>query len=191
MGVEVQTNTRVENVFDGSVVLGGAKLDAATVIWAAGVQASPAGHWLGAKTDRSGRVSVGPELKALGEERIFAIGDTAAHIPEGADRVLPGVAPVAKQMGVHAARVILAAAGLGRDPGAFRYLDFGNMATIGRNKAIADLNGWKLAGFPAWLLWGLAHVYFLIGFRSRFVVALNWAWSYVTWQRGVRLIFNT
>ncbi|MFQ5562937.1 MAG: NAD(P)/FAD-dependent oxidoreductase [Parvularculaceae bacterium] len=187
LGVEVVLNARVERVDDGGAVMGERSEAARTIIWAAGVEASPAGEWLGAETDRIGRIIVNSDLSAPGHENVFAIGDTAAFTPEDAARSLPGVAPVAKQMGRYVARRILAAR-RGKCIGAFRYRDYGTMATIGRNKAIADLNGWRFSGFPGWFLWSFAHIYYLVGFRSRFVVGLNWFWSYLTWQRGVRLI---
>jgi NADH dehydrogenase len=148
--------------------------------------ASPARHWLGAETDRAGRVKVGPDLAVPGNPDIFVIGDVACAT--GADgKPLPGVAPVAKQQGQYVA-ALLAAQLHGRTLPPFRYRDFGAMATIGRKRAVAQLGRVKLAGFPAWLLWSLAHIYFLIGFRNRLAVALSWGWNYVTFQRGTRLI---
>ena len=188
MGVDVRTGVRVEQVGRGWVVMNRQKLAAETIIWAAGVQASPAGEWLNAQTDRSGRVQVNADLSVPGHKNVFAIGDTAAFTPEGAGRPLPGVAPVAKQQGYFVGRVIAARARGARAPERFRYRDYGSMATIGRNRAIADMKGLRFTGFTGWLLWGLAHIYFLIDFRSRVIVALNWLWAYITYQRGSRLI---
>lgn len=191
MGVEVQTDTRVTEIGAGRVRLGETELRAETVIWAAGVQASPAGRWLGVETDRAGRVAVDEALRVPGEGRIFVVGDTAAHRPGGAERPLPGVAPVAKQMGAHAARVIAAAVAGAAPPAPFRYRDWGAMATIGRNKAVAEIGGLRLTGFAAWLLWSAAHVAFLEGMKNRISVGLSWAWSYLTWERGARLIIGS
>jgi NADH:ubiquinone reductase (H+-translocating) len=148
--------------------------------------ASPTGRWLGVETDRAGRVKVGPDLAVHGHPEIFAIGDVACAT--GADgRPLPGVAPVAKQQGQYVAALLEARLG-GRTVPPFRYRDFGAMATIGRKRAVMQLGRIKLAGGPAWLLWSLAHIYLLIGFRNRLAVALSWGWSYLTFQRGTRLI---
>ncbi len=187
LGVNVILNTMVKHLSDDHVMLGDERTDCRTAIWAAGVQASPAGNWISAETDRTGRIFVESDLTVPGQPDIYAVGDTAAFTPEGAERPLPGIAPVAKKMGQYAARSILARVRNRKLP-AFSYRDYGSMATIGRNKAIADFKGWKTSGFTGWILWSLAHVYFLIGFRSRLIVALNWAWAYLTWERGVRLI---
>lgn len=188
MGVEVMTSTRVEHVGRGEVILNQKRLAAETVIWAAGVQASPAGAWLNTKTDRAGRVIVNPDLSIHGYPEIFVIGDAAAFMPENSDRPLPGVAPVAKQQGKYVGRLIHACATGRNFRERFRYRDYGSMATIGRNRAIADLKGLHLHGMPGWFLWSFAHVYFLIGFRNRLRVALSWLWAYFTYQRGSRLI---
>ena len=150
------------------------------------MRASRAGKWLGADVDRAGRVKVGPDLSVPGHPDIFCIGDTALAL-DGAGKPLPGVAPVAKQQGQYVARLLEARAA-GGDLPPFRYRDYGNMATIGRKSAIAQMGRLKFSGFPAWLLWGLAHVYFLIGFKNRLAVLLSWAWSYVSFHRGARLI---
>ncbi len=148
--------------------------------------ASPAGAWLGVDTDKAGRVKVGPDLSIPGHANIFVIGDTA--LARGADgKPIPGVAPVAKQQGRYVAKLLIARE-RGKTVAPFRYRDFGSLATIGRKRAVADLGGLKVRGFFAWMLWSLAHIYFLIGFRSRLIVAMNWAWNYVTFQRGTRLI---
>jgi NADH dehydrogenase len=188
MGVDVRTGTRVEDVGGGRVNLNGEPLRAETVIWAAGVQASPAGAWLGAATDRAGRVIVNADLTVPGMPDVYVIGDTAAFTPAGAAAPLPGVAPVAKQQGAFAGRRIASLVAGRRAPARFRYRDFGSMATIGRHRAVADIRGLHCSGLPGWLLWSVAHIYFLVGFRSRALVALTWLWAYVTWQRGSRLI---
>jgi len=186
LGVEVRLGAGVTRCDPCGVYLGTEMIAARTIIWGAGVMASPAGRWLGAETDRAGRVKVGPNLALPGHPEIFVIGDVACAT--GADgKPLPGVAPVAKQQGQYVA-ALLQAQLHGRTLPPFRYRDFGAMATIGRKRAVAQLGRVKLAGFPAWLLWSLAHIYFLIGFRNRLAVALSWGWSYVTFQRGTRLI---
>jgi NADH dehydrogenase len=188
LGVEVRTGGRVTEIGDRAAVIGEERIAAGTMIWAAGVQASPAARWLGVEAGRGGQIPVGPDLTVPGHPEIYAIGDTAAHVPEGAERPLPGVAPVAKQMGTHVGRRIARAAA-GRAPGEpFRFRDRGTMATIGRNRGIVQMGRLRVRGFPGWVLWGLAHVYFLIGFRNRLAVLMNWTWAYATWQRGVRLI---
>jgi NADH dehydrogenase len=186
IGVEVRFGTAVTHCNCDGVRLGDELIPARTIIWAAGVMASPAGRWLGAATDRAGRVVVRADLSVPGHPDIFVVGDTAAVTgKDGA--MLPGVAPVAKQEGQYVARVVIAR-DQGRAATAFRYRDLGSLATIGRSRAVAQFGRLRLSGFTAWMLWSVAHVYFLIGFRNRFVVALNWAWSYLTFQRGSRLI---
>jgi NADH dehydrogenase len=186
LGVEVRLGAAVTSCNCEGVRLGSEFIPARTIIWGAGVMASPAGRWLGAETDHAGRVKVRADLSVPGHPNIFVIGDTAAAIgPDGTP--LPGVAPVAKQQGQYVARV-MAARVQGRTADVFCYRDFGSLATIGRSSAVAQFGNLRLSGFVAWALWSLAHVYFLIGFRNRFVVALNWAWSYTTFQRGSRLI---
>jgi NADH dehydrogenase len=155
-------------------------------MWAAGVMASPAGNWLGVKTDRAGRVIVNRDLSVPDHPDIFVIGD-AAHALGANGAPLPGVAPVAKQQGVYVAQLIELRLQGGSAP-PFRYRDFGSLATIGRKRAVVELGALKLNGFLAWLLWSVAHIYFLIGFRNRAAVAMNWAWNYLTFQRGTRLI---
>ena len=186
LGVEVRLGVAVTSCSCEGVRLGDEFIPTRTIIWAAGVMASPAGRWLGAETDRAGRVKVRSDLSVPGHPDVFVIGDTAAAT--GADgTMLPGVAPVAKQQGQYVARALIARH-KGRTTAAFRYRDFGSLATVGRARAVAQFGKIRLSGFPAWVLWSVAHIYFLIGFRSRFVVALNWAWSYITFQRGSRLI---
>jgi NADH dehydrogenase len=186
LGVEVRLGSTVTDCSAKGVRLGDDFIAARTIVWAAGVMASPAGRWLGADTDRAGRVKVRSDLSLPGHPEVFVIGDTAAVAgPDGT--MLPGVAPVAKQQGQYVARVLLARHAARTSP-AFRYRDLGSLATIGRSRAVAQFGKFKVSGFLAWVLWSVAHVYFLIGFRNRFVVVLNWAWSYVTFQRGSRLI---
>jgi NADH:quinone reductase (non-electrogenic) len=186
LGVDVRLGVGVTDCDCTRVLLGGERIETRTIIWAAGVMASPAAEWLGAESDRAGRVKVAPDLSVPGDPDIFVIGDAASAV--GADgRPLPGVAPVAKQQGRYVADLLRARAN-GKTVPPFRYRDPGAMATIGRKRAVAQLGAFKVSGFPAWLLWSLAHVYFLIGFRNRLSVAMNWFWSYLTFQRGTRLI---
>ncbi|MFL4978934.1 MAG: NAD(P)/FAD-dependent oxidoreductase [Xanthobacteraceae bacterium] len=186
LGVEVRLGTGVTDCDCSGVSLGRERLEARTIVWAAGVKASPAAEWLGADHDRAGRAKVTADLSLPGHPNIFVIGDAAALAgPDG--KPLPGVAPVAKQQGRYVAQLLMARAGGGSLP-AFRYRDFGSMATIGRKRAVAEVGSFKIAGLAAWLLWSLAHIYFLIGFRNRLAVALNWGWNYITFQRGTRLI---
>jgi NADH:ubiquinone reductase (H+-translocating) len=186
LGVEVRLGAGVTDCDCSGVSLGRERLQTRTIVWAAGVKASPPAEWLGAESDRAGRVKVNADLSVPGHPDIFVIGDAAAVNGPGG-KPLPGVAPVAKQQGWYVANALMARAA-GKALPAFRYRDFGSMATIGRKRAVAQIAAFKVSGFPAWLLWSLAHVYFLIGFRSRLVVAMNWCWAYVTFQRGARLI---
>jgi NADH dehydrogenase FAD-containing subunit len=187
LGVEVLLGAPVAACDPDGVEVGGRRIAARTIVWGAGVIASPAARWLGAEADRAGRVVVAPDLSVPGHPEIFVIGDTALALAADGQPV-PGIAPAAKQMGAHVARVIAArAAGRAHDR-PFRYRHQGSLATIGRKAAVADLGRLRLKGFPAWLLWAVAHVWFLIGWRNRLVVSLNWLWSYVTFERGARLI---
>ncbi len=187
LGVEVRLDARVTSIGCDHVQIGEQRIAAHTAIWAAGVQASPAAEWLNAPCDRAGKVRVGAGLRVAGHPNVFAIGDTSCCMG-GAGRPLPGVAPVAKQQGRFVAAAIRAELA-GRGPErAFRYRDYGNMATIGRRAAVIDFGRIRLSGFAAWLLWGVTHIWFLVGFRSRFVVGLNWAWNYITFARSARLI---
>jgi NADH dehydrogenase len=185
-GVEVMTSSRVIACDARGVELEHGRLDAGTVIWAAGVVASPAARWLNAEQDRAGRVLVNPDLTVPGHPNVFVIGDTAA-VTDAKGTMLPGVAPVAKQQGQYVARALIARRE-GRTVEAFRYRDYGSLATIGRSRAVMQLGRFRISGFLAWVLWSIAHIYFLIGFRNRFIVALNWAWNYITFERGSRLI---
>ncbi len=187
LGVEVLLGKAVTGCDAGGVSMGDDRIEARTIMWGAGVMASPAGKWLNAKTDRAGRVMINPDLTLPGHPNIFVIGDTATLNGKGG-KPLPGVAPVAKQQGHYVAAALIARTAGGRYDEPFTYRDFGSLATIGRKHAIMELGTIKFSGLVAWLLWCVAHVYFLIGFRNRLVVALSWMWSYVTFQRGTRLI---
>ena len=186
-GVEVRTDTLVTDCDAQGVDLKNGRIDAETIIWAAGVTASPAAQWLGAETDASGRVKVAKDLSAPDNPNIFVIGDTASVLDEQG-RPVPGIAPAAKQMGKYVAKVIYARITGSKQPGPFRYVHFGDLATIGRRAAVVKLGRLELKGFVAWAFWSVAHIYFLIGLRYRFLVAINWAWDYITFQRGARLI---
>ncbi len=185
--VEVRLGHAVQHCGPEGVTVGNEAIAARTVIWAAGVIASPAAKWLEAKHDRAGRVLVTPELRVPDWPDVFAIGDTVS-VAGPDDRPVPGIAPAAKQMGAYVGRSIDARVRGIAHPPPFRYRHQGNLATIGRKAAVADLGWIKLSGFPAWILWAVAHVWFLIGWRNRMVVALNWLWNYVTFERGARLI---
>ena len=187
MGVEVMTNTRVTNCDDTGVDLEGGRLEAATVIWAAGVVASEAGRWIGAKCDGAGRVIVNKDLSVPGHPEVFVIGDTASVQRDDGSPV-PGVAPAAKQMGAYVADVIASRARGAVPPRAFRYRHQGDIATIGRRSAVLKLGFMNLTGLIAWLFWCVAHIYFLIGARNRIAVAFKWVWDFATFQRGARLI---
>lgn len=187
MGVEVLTSVPVTNCDEGGVDLEEMRIDAGTIVWAAGVVASPAGEWLDAERDRAGRVKVGPDLSVPGRPEIFVIGDTAAAL-DATGRAVPGIAPAAKQMGRYVAEVIASKCTDRAAPGLFRYRHQGDLATIGRKAAVVRLDSIHLTGFIGWLFWGFAHVYFLIGLRNRAVVAFSWFWNYLTYQRGARLI---
>ncbi|MDL2406799.1 NAD(P)/FAD-dependent oxidoreductase [Rhizobium calliandrae] len=170
----------------GVALAGGREIRSSCVLWAAGVMASKAAKWLDVPADRAGRVHVDGNLNPPGYSDIFVIGDTAA-VTDKSGRQVPGVAPAAKQMGQHAARAILARLD-GRAIGPFGYRDFGNLATIGRKAAVADFGRLRLSGFAAWLVWNIAHLWFLVGFRNRAVVFMDWALAYVRYDRSARLI---
>ncbi|ATE65561.1 NAD(P)/FAD-dependent oxidoreductase [Rhizorhabdus dicambivorans] len=187
LGVQVRLGSRVTAIDDDGVIIADQRIAASTVVWAAGVRASPAAGWLDAAADRAGRVIVGGDLAVPGDPHIFVIGDTAAVV-DASGKPVPGIAPAAKQMGRHAARTALARLRGAAGPGAFRYRSFGNLATIGRKCAVVDFGWLRLSGLLAWLLWSAAHIYFLIGFRNRLIVCANWAWNYITFDRGARLI---
>jgi NADH dehydrogenase len=186
LGVEVMSGTAVTGIDESRVYLGDQSLAASVVLWAAGVSASPLGKLLGAETDRAGRVKVQPDLTIDGHPEVFVLGDLAFILQENGKPV-PGVAPGAIQMGQFAARCILDDL-RGDVRKAFHYRDKGSLATIGKSSAIADVRGFKMSGFTAWLTWLFVHLLFLIGFRSRVQVIWEWFWAYVTFQRGARLI---
>jgi NADH dehydrogenase len=185
LGVTVWVGKRITKIDADGVELGGERLEARTVVWCAGVAASPLGATLGVPLDRGGRVIVEPDLSVPGHPEIQVIGDLAS-LPAHEPRV-PGVAPAAKQMGRHAARNILAALA-GHPTTPFRYRDYGQLATIGRSKAVALFGRTRLWGWPAWITWLTAHVFFLIGFRNRLVVLIDWAWAYWTFERSARVV---
>jgi len=185
LGVTVRTGTRVTRIEADAVWLGEERIGARTALWAAGVAASPLARSVGAPVDRQGRVLVGPDLTVPGHPEVFVIGDAAALEDRG--KPVPGVAPAAMQEGRHAARNIRRAVA-GRPLLPFHYVDKGTLATIGRAAAVADIRGWKISGFLAWVAWLGIHIFFLIGFRNRLLVMIEWAWAYVSWQRGARLI---
>ncbi len=186
MGVEVRTNAMVTNVEDRLVTVGQEKIPAAAILWAAGVSASPLGKMLGAPTDRAGRVIVEPDLTIPGHPEVFVVGDLAASKMKDGNLV-PGVAPAAIQMGKYAAKQIKrVVAGQPREP--FEYWDKGSLATIGRSHAVADFGRFHVSGYFAWLSWLFVHLFFLIGFRNRLLVMMEWGWSYLTYNHSARLI---
>jgi len=187
LGVEVRFGKAVTHCDGEGVRLGDEFIRAGTVVWAAGVRASPTANWLGLEQDRAGRVAVAPDLRAPGLDDIYVIGDTAAaKNPDGTPQ--PGIAPVAKQQGAYVARA-LAARIEGRDaPPPFVYRNRGLLATIGRKAAVISYRRLRLSGWLAWWIWGAAHVYFLVSLRNRLIVVTQWLWSYVLFERGARLI---
>jgi NADH dehydrogenase len=186
MGVEVQTSTLVTACDAHGVDLAQGRIEAGTIIWAAGVKASPAAAWLNTERDRAGRVIVAPDLSLPDRPEVFVIGDTASVLDETGHPV-PGIAPAAKQMGRHVGRLI-AARLKGETLPPFRYRHAGDLATIGRRAAVVNVGKVKLKGFIGWVFWSVVHIYFLIGTRHRFLVAFTWLWDYLTFQRGARLI---
>ena len=186
-GVEVKTDTRVTNCDSHGAATDGGRIEACTLIWAAGVIASPAAQWLGVEADRAGRVQVGADLSVPGHPEVFVIGDTAMVLDSGG-RPVPGIAPAAKQMGKHVGKQIAARIAGRAGDAPFRYMHLGDLATIGRRAAVVKFGRLQLRGFLGWAFWSVVHIYFLIGLRNRFVVAFTWAWDYLTFQRGARLI---
>jgi NADH dehydrogenase len=187
LGVEVILGEPVTSIDADGLVYGGTRLDAECIIWAAGVEASPAARWLGVEPDRAGRVKVEADLSMPGHPEIFVVGDTAAiTMPDG--KPVPGVGDAAKQGGKHAARVIRARLGRFGKPMPFRYKHAGDLATIGKRAAVIDFGRFQLKGWIAWWAWGLAHIYFLIDTKNRLAVALSWLWIYLSGQRSARLI---
>ena len=186
MGVDVMTSNPVLECDSRGVDLAGGRVEAGAVIWAAGITASPAAQWISAERDRGGRVVVRPDLSLHGFSDIFVIGDTAS-VKDASGRPVPGLASAAKQMGKYVGKLI-AARVAGRSLPPFRYRHEGSLATIGRRAAVVELGPVQLKGFIGWMFWSAVHIYFLIGLRNRFVVAVTWLWSYVTFKRGARLI---
>ena len=186
MGVEVLLGQPVTECDREGVVYGGKRLAAKTILWAAGVRASPAAEWLDAPADRAGRLQVRPDLSVPGHPDVFAVGDTVVIAgPDG--NPVPGIAPAAKQQGRYVADCIKARL-RGAAPGPFRYKHAGSLAQIGKRQAVIDFGRFKLRGTLAWWIWGIAHIYFLIGLRNRLAVAISWLWNYVRDQRSARLI---
>ncbi|HTD28203.1 MAG TPA: NAD(P)/FAD-dependent oxidoreductase [Xanthomonadaceae bacterium] len=189
LGVDVHTGQAVTAIDAQGVSLGATRIESRCVLWAAGVAASPLGRQLGVALDRAGRVSVQPDLSIEGHPEVFVVGDLARVIQANGQQV-PGVAPAAKQMGAHVAAVVRAR--LQSKPAKpFRYRDYGNLATIGRMAAVVDLGRIRFSGLMAWWFWLAAHIFFLIGFRNRLVVMLDWAWSYWSYQRNARIIVGS
>jgi NADH dehydrogenase len=187
LGVEVRTGAPVTEIGADFMVFGGQRIAAHTILWAAGVAASSLGRQLGAEVDRAGRVRVQPDLSVAAHPEIFVAGDLASLQQDG--KPVPGVAPAAKQMGAWVARNMLARIA-GRPTKPFHYRDWGALATIGRHSAVAQLPNLRFSGFFAWWFWLLLHIYFLIGFRSRLIVLINWAWAYFTYARAARIILG-
>jgi NADH:ubiquinone reductase (H+-translocating) len=187
VGVEVRAETLVTKCDADGVDLKDGRIDAGTVIWAAGVTASPAMRWLNAEGDRAGRVKVNSDLSLPGHPEIFVVGDTAAVTDKNGHPV-PGIAPAAKQMGTYVGKLISARIAGREWNKSFKYMHLGDLATIGRRAAVVKFGPLELKGFIGWVFWSVAHIYFLIGLRNRFVVAFNWFWDYLTFQRGARLI---
>jgi NADH dehydrogenase len=187
LGVQVWTGAAVTGVDAEGVSLGADRVAARTIVWAAGVQASPLGRTLGVPTDRAGRVLVEPDLTIPAHPEVFVVGDLAS-LTEGG-RTVPGVAPAAMQMGRHAGEAV-ARRLRGAPVGPFRYVDKGSLATIGRSSGVALFGRVRLSGFVAWVAWLAVHIFFLIGFRNRFVVMFTWAWAYLTFERSARLILG-
>jgi len=186
LGIEVRTSSPVEAIDSEGVVIAGERLPAKTVIWTAGVAASPAGQWLGAETDRGGRIKVDSDASVPGHPNIFVIGDTASFTQDG--KPLPGVAQVAIQQGQYSASVIADRVAGKPHPETFRYVDKGNMAVVGRFYGIVAIGKLRMAGLVAWFMWLVLHLMFLIGFRNRLVVGFQWLVYFTTFQRGARLI---
>jgi len=197
LAVEVYTNARVTHIDSEGIVVGGQRIQAATVLWGAGVVASPAGRWLEVETDRSGKIIVGPDLSIAGHREVFGIGDTAhvvapvrnlLGIKSKTPMVMPGVAQPAIQEGKYVADVIRRRVTGHGEPEQFWYWDKGDLAIVGRTYAVADLRFVKFAGFPAWVIWAVVHIYFLIGFANRLFVLLQWGFDFLTKRRQVRVL---
>ena len=187
LGVEVKCNTSVKNISEGLVETNAETIDAETIIWCAGVKASPVKSWINVKTDEKDRVLVNEDLSISAYSNIFVIGD-ASHVKNKNSKPLPGLAPVAKQEGNFVAEVIKKNIHNGKPPKKFYYKNRGYLATIGRSDAIVDFGWFTLKGRIGWIFWSIIHIYFLIGFRNRLIVFINWLWSYLTFSKGARLI---
>jgi len=187
LGVEVKCNTSVKNISEGLVETNAETIDAETIIWCAGVKASPVKSWINVKTDEKDRVLVNEDLSISAYSNIFVIGD-ASHVKNKNSKPLPGLAPVAKQEGNFVAEVIKKNIHNGRPSKKFYYKNRGYLATIGRSDAIVDFGWFTLKGRIGWIFWSIIHIYFLIGFRNRLIVFINWLWSYLTFSKGARLI---
>lgn len=187
MGVEILTGCPVKDITAEGVTLEDRTILTANVFWCAGVRATPVGDWLGIETERNGAVRVGPDLRLEADRSIFVIGDASAALDEEG-RKLPALAPVAKQQGRYAAEAIIAELRNHPKPKPFRYRDWGTMATIGRSAAVGKFGALEVTGFPAWLLWGAVHIAYLMGFRNRLSVMLNWLWAWMFYAKGSRLI---
>ena len=187
LGVEVELGSLVSDCNTDGVVFGDKKVASKTILWAAGVQASPAADWLDAETDQVNRVKISPDLTLPGHPEVFVIGDTAT-INDKSGKQVPGIAPAAKQQGQYVAKLITARLKGKSNSKPFHYKHYGDLATIGKRAAVFDIGWMKAKGRLAWWLWGLAHIYFLIGVRNRIVVAMHWLWIYFKGDRGARLI---
>ncbi|MBP2311364.1 NAD(P)/FAD-dependent oxidoreductase [Azospirillum soli] len=187
LGVVVLTGQAVEKIEPGGVTIGGRFIPAGTIVWGAGIKASPAGQWLGVETDRAGRIPVAPDLSVPGLEGVYALGDTAVLAGDDG-KPLPGLAQVAKQQGEHLGRALEASLSRGEAMPAFCFHNRGNTAIVGRSAAVFDFGKRRLKGWFAWVLWAIVHVYLLVGFEKRVLVTMQWLWRYVTYQRGARLI---
>lgn len=188
LGVEIQTDRMVEAISDDEVVAGGESIPAGTVVWAAGVKASPAAGWLEVETDKAGRIPVTPHLEVVGRDGVYALGDTALLEDEATGEPLPGLAQVAKQQGRWLGRFLRRRIGRGELGAPFRFRNRGNTAVIGRNAAIFDFGWSRMKGRAAWFLWAIVHVLLLVSFEKRLLVSMQWIWRYLTRQRGTRLI---
>lgn len=190
LGVEVRVNAKVSEINEKGITAGGIFIDSGTVLWAAGVAASPLNKTLGAELDRQGRIVVNRDLSIPNFPEVFVIGDQA-HYEWGEDKKpLPGLAPVAMQQGRFVAKVIKKKVSGETPPEYFKYIDKGQMATVGRSRAVAMYKGLEFSGFTAWMAWLLVHIYYLIGFKNRIFVLFQWAWTYLTFRRGARLIIE-
>lgn len=189
LGVQVMTGQPVEKIEATGVTIAGRFIPAGTIVWGAGVKASPAGRWLGVETDRMGRIAVAPDLSVPGLDGVYALGDTALSLDDDG-KPLPGLAQVAKQQGTHLGRALAANILRGEPMPPFRFNNRGNTAIVGRNAAVFDFGRRRLKGWVAWVLWAIVHVYLLTGFEKRILVTTQWLWRYLTYQRGARLILH-